>query len=142
MKNIFFTLGFVLLSFTGFSQSYDGKSDSKISIGYEAYGFGNGIKAAYDYGLSDMFSIGGGGIVYFDGDENDYLIFIRSHVHLGIPLDLPRKFDMYPGLQMGYLSSEKIGVAGYLGLRYFISKKVGIYAEIGNTGSIGLSINV
>jgi len=142
MKNILLILGFILLSYTGFSQSYDGKSDSKISIGYEAYGFGNGVKAAYDYGLSDLFSIGGGGSVYFDGGENDYMIFLRSHVHLGIALDLPRKFDLYPGFQIGYLSSEKIGVAGYLGLRYFVSKKVGIYAEIGNTGSIGLSINV
>ncbi|UCE94393.1 MAG: hypothetical protein JSV73_03715, partial [Flavobacteriaceae bacterium] len=80
MKNILFTLGVILLSTNAFSQSYEGKSDGKISIGYEAYGFGNGIKAAYDYGLSDMFSIGGGGSIYFDGEENDYLVFIRSHV--------------------------------------------------------------
>lgn len=124
------------------AQSYEGKGDSKINIGYEAYGFGTGIKATYDYGLSDLFSLGAGASAYFNEGENDYYIYARSHVHLGIAFDFSRKFDLYPGLELGYLSSEKIGIGAYLGVRYFFTKKVGVFAEIGNNGAFGISFNV
>ena len=142
MKKTLITLGFLLSLISVNGQSYDGKGDSKFNIGYEAYGFGNGLKASYDYGLGELFSIGAGGSVYFDNEENDYFIYARTQIHLGIAFDLPCKFDIYPGVELGYLSSEKIGIAGYLGLRYFISDKVGIFAEIGNNGALGLSFNV
>ncbi len=124
------------------AQSYDGKGDSKFNIGYEAYGFGNGIKATYDYGLSELFSVGAGASAYFNDDENDYFIYARTQVHLGIVFDMSCKFDIYPGVELGYLSSEKVGIAGYVGIRYFITKKMGLFAEIGNNGSVGLSFNV
>jgi len=124
------------------AQSYDGKGDSKFNIGYEAYGFGNGIKATYDYGLSELFSVGAGASAYFNDDENDYFIYARTQVHLGIVFDMSCKFDIYPGIELGYLSSEKVGIAGYVGIRYFITKKMGLFAEIGNNGSVGLSFNV
>lgn len=134
---------FVLLGFISvYAQSYDGKGEKKFNIGYDMYGFGTGVKGTFDYGLNDLFSVGGGASVFFDDGENDYYIFARTNVHLGIVFDLPCKFDMYPGLEIGYLSSEKIGVSGYLGLQYFITKKVGLFAEIGNNGTVGLSINV
>ncbi len=142
MKNILIILSFLLGIISVNAQSFEGKGDSKFNIGYEAYGFGNGIKATYDYGLSELFSIGAGGTVYFNNEENDYFIYARTHVHLGIVLDLPSKFDIYPGVELGYVSSEKIGIVGYLGLRYFITKKIGVFAEIGNNGSVGLSFNV
>ncbi len=124
------------------AQSYDGKGDSKFNIGYEAYGYGNGIKATYDYGLGELFSIGAGASAYFNDDENDYFIYARTQVHLGIAFDMSCKFDIYPGIELGYLSSEKVGIAGYVGIRYFITKKIGLFAEIGNNGSVGLSFNV
>jgi len=122
MKNILIILGFLLSVYAVNGQSYDGKGDSKFNVGYEAYGFGNGIRATYD--------------------ENDYFIYARTHLHLGIALDLPCKLDIYPGLELGYLSSEKIGIAGYVGFRYFITEKMGVFAEIGSNGAIGLSFNV
>lgn len=142
MKKTLITLGFLLCLISVNGQSYDGKGDSKFNIGYEAYGFGNGLKASYDYGLGELFSIGAGGTVYFDNEENDYFLYARTQVHLGIAFDLPCKFDIYPGVELGYLSSEKIGIAGYLGLRYFITDKIGLFAEIGNNGALGLSFNV
>lgn len=142
MKNIIIILGFLLSMYAANGQSYDGKGDSKLSVGYEAYGLGNGIKATYDYGLNEMFSIGAGGTIFFDNEENDYFIYARTHVHLGIVFDLPSKFDIYPGVELGYVSSEKIGIAGYVGFRYFITKKLGLYTELGNHGSVGISVNV
>ena len=142
MKKIIITLCILLGAISIHAQSYDGKGDSKLNIGYEAYGYGNGVKATYDYGLSDLFSVGAGASAYFNDGENDYFIYARTHVHLGIAFDLGCNFDIYPGLELGYLSSEKIGLGGYIGFRYFITKKMGIFAELGNNGSVGLTFNV
>ena len=142
MKKILIILCISLGYMSVNAQSYDGKGDSKFNIGYEAYGFGNGIKATYDYGLGELFSIGAGASAYFNDDENDYFIYARTQVHLGIAFDMSCKFDIYPGVELGYLSSEKVGIAGYIGMRYFITKKMGLFAEIGNNGSVGLSFNV
>ena len=50
------------------AQSYEGKGDSKLNFGYEIYGIGPGIKGSFDYGLSDLFSVGGGATYYFDNE--------------------------------------------------------------------------
>ena len=142
MKKIVIILCILLGAITVYSQSYDGKGDKMINLGYEAYGFGEGVKATFDYGLNDLFSIGGGASVYSNHDENDYYIYARTNVHLGIVLDLPCKLDIYPGLAIGYLSSEKVGISGYVGFRYLFTEKFGLFAELGNNGAIGLSFNV
>ncbi len=55
--------------------SYYGKGDSKINVGYNIYGYGNGIKATYSYGLSELFSLGAGATYYFNNDTNDYFSY-------------------------------------------------------------------
>lgn len=124
------------------AQSYKGKGDNKINIGYELYGLGNGIKASYDLGISKTFSIGLGGTYYFSNSDEDYFIYVRASYHFGDLFDLPSQLDIYPGVELGYLSTENIGIAGYVGIRYFFTKKIGVFAEIGNNGSIGLSLNL
>ena len=142
MKNLIITF-FLLMPIAHIqSQSFEGKGDSKVSIGYDFYGYGNGIKVAYDYGLSNLFSIGVGSSFYLNNDENDFFIYARLNVHLGILMDLPCKFDIYPGVELGYLSRGDVGISGYVGLKYFINKKIGVYAEIGSNGSVGLSANL
>ncbi len=142
MKKLIITIVICLFIFEIQSQSFEGKGDSKISVGYDIYGYGDGIKVAYDYGLSNLFSIGIGSSFYLNNGENDYFIYARSNVHLGILMDLPPQFDIYPGVELGYLSRGDIGVSGYLGLMYFINKRVGIFAEIGSIGSVGLIANL
>lgn len=124
------------------AQSYEGKGDSKMNLGYEIYGIGPGIKASFDYGLSDLFSVGAGASYYFDNEEQDYFIYGRTNIHLGIVWDLPRQLDLYPGLELGFKSSSEVGFTGYLGVRYCITKKLSLFAEIGNHGAAGLSIDV
>ena len=94
MKNFVITLCILLGTFSVYSQSYDGKGDRMINLGYEAYGYGEGVKATFDYGLTDLFSIGGGASVYFDDEENEYFIYARTNLHLGIVFDLPCKLDI------------------------------------------------
>ena len=131
------TLFFV---FKAEAQSFNGKGDSKVNVGYNIYGYGNGINASYNYGLNDQFSIGAGGNYYFDNEENDYFLFVRANFHLGPLMDLPRKLDIYPGVEFGYLSSANIGLAAYVGIRYFFTDRIGVYTEIGSSGSVGMSV--
>ncbi len=128
-----------VLSFSSFAQSFDGKGDAKINLGYDIYGHGNGIRGSFDIGLCDLFSVGAGAAYYFNNDENDYYLFARTAMHLGLLLDFPKQLDMYPGISLGYLSGNDVGYDAYLGIRYFFTEKIGVFAEIGNTGSVGLS---
>ena len=140
MKKLVVALLFIFFAITSQAQSYIGKGDSKINVGYNIYGYGNGIKATYDIGISNLFSIGAGASYYFNNDTNDYFIFFRTNLHLGPLLDLPPELDIYPGFSVGYLSSNYIGLAGYVGVRYFFNEKIGIYTELGSSGAVGLSV--
>ncbi|MCK5638757.1 MAG: hypothetical protein KAH67_08600 [Flavobacteriaceae bacterium] len=142
MKTLRIFIFLFSLTIVSYSQSYEGKGDHKINIGYDLYGNGNGIRASYDYGLGDLFSIGAGGSYILDDDDNDYSLFVRTNLHFAHILDLPSKFDIYPGVEVGYLSSNDIKFTGYVGLRYFFTEKIGVFAELGNNGSIGLSLNL
>lgn len=140
MKNLIGAIFFLFLASTAQTQSYEGKGDSKLNFGYNIYGYGTGIKATYSYGLSDSFSVGAGGTYYINGDINDYFLYARASFHLGPLIDLPPKLDLYPGVEIGYLSSKNIGLAGFLGVRYFFNERIGLFAELGSYGAIGLSL--
>jgi len=139
MKKLSLLLSVLFITSAVFAQSYDGKGDKKVNLGYEFYGYGNGISATFDYGISDLFSVGLGGAYYFSNDDNDYFFFARTAIHLGELFDLNEKFDIYPGVDIGYLQRNDIGFGGYLGFRFFFTENLGIFAEFGNTGKAGLS---
>ena len=139
-RYIIFTL--FILSNSICAQSYNCKGDQKFNLGYDFYRYGSGIKATYDYGLGELFSVGAGVSYFLNNDENDYFIYGRANFHFADLLDLPRQLDIYPGVEIGYLSNNNIGISGYVGLRYFFSKRFGAFAEIGSSGAIGLSINL
>jgi len=141
MKNIMIIFSLFVISITTNAQSYKGTSDQKVHVGYQFYGEGSGIRATYDYGLSDLFSIGAGISYFLDQGENDYFVFFRTNVHFGDVFDLPPQLDIYPGAEIGYLSRSDIGITGYIGLRYFLTKKIGVFAEIGTVGAAGISFN-
>ena len=142
MKILFGAIFFLFIAITTQAQSYDGKGDSKINVGYNIYGYenGSGIKATYSYGLSDQFSLGAGVTYYFNNEDNDYFLYVRASFHLGPLLLFLNHLEFYPGVEVGYLSSQNIGLAGYLGIRYFFNDRIGIYTEIGSYGAIGLSV--
>jgi hypothetical protein len=141
MKKLNLLLALVFFSSFIIAQSYEGKGDKKLDLGYQFYGFGSGISMTFDYGISDLFSVGLGGTYFISNDENDYYVFARTAVHLSSLLDFNEKFDIYPGVDIGFLQCSHVGFAGYLGFRYFFTDNLGIFAEFGNTGKAGISYN-
>ncbi|WP_144283261.1 DUF6646 family protein [Chryseobacterium echinoideorum] len=138
----------LLMLFAGIitnAQAYTGKGDQKVNLGLNAWGYGTGVTATYDYGLSDVISIGAGGNAYFDNyrdnnKDNRVFIFGRLNFHLKEALDLPEQLDLYPGVDLGVLGRD-FGIGAHIGARYFFTDKVGVFAEVGNNGSLGVSFN-
>ncbi|MCX8534572.1 DUF6646 family protein [Chryseobacterium luquanense] len=139
---------FMLMMFVGATvsaQAYTGKGDQKVNLGLNAWGYGTGISATYDYGLNQLISVGAGGNAYFDNyrdnnKDNRVFIFGRVNFHLKEALQLPEQLDIYPGVDLGVLGRD-FGIGAHIGARYFFTDKFGVFAEVGNNGSLGVSFN-
>lgn len=145
MKKLVFMMVAMLTGAFANAQAYTGKGDQKVNLGLNAYGYGTGITATYDYGLNQLISVGGGANAYFDGykdnnKDNRVFVFGRVNFHLSEALELPAKFDLYPGVDLGVLGKD-FGIGAHIGARYFFTEKIGVFAEVGNNGSLGVSFN-
>lgn len=128
-----------------FSQSWSGVGDNKLQIGLNGYGNGGqGIKFTYDLGITNLFSLGAGADFYVTGRNESaakFFLYGRGNLHLNELINLPKEFDIYPGISIGVLGNT-LGVGGHLGIRYFFNNKLGAFVELGNRGALGLSINI
>lgn len=145
MKKLAVLFSLIFMGSAVSAQAWSGHGDQKIQVGFSSWGYGTGITATYDYGLSKIVSVGAGANFYFsgykDGDKaNNAFIFGRLNAHLQEPLGMPEKWDIYPGLDLGVLGGG-FGLGAHLGVRYFFNNNVGIYGEFGNNGSLGVSFN-
>lgn len=140
---LFFTVFFTQTLFS--QQAWKGAGDQKIHAGITGWGYGTGLAATYDYGITDRISLGGGANFYFENNsakKNDkFFIFGRVNYHLNEVLGIPDRWDVYPGADIGIIGNT-FGLGVHLGARYFINDKFGVYLEAGNNGSLGLSINI
>lgn len=145
MKKLVFILLVIFTGATASAQAWTGKGDQKVNLGLNAWGYGTGVTATYDYGLNQLLSIGAGANAYFDGykdndKDNRVFVFGRLNFHLKDALSLPEKLDIYPGIDLGVLGRD-FGIGAHIGARYFFTDKVGVFAEVGNNGSLGVSFN-
>lgn len=146
MKKLFFLLMFIFAGATASAQAWTGKGDQKINAGLSAWGYGTGITGTYDYGLSQLVSVGAGINGYFSNykdndDDNRIFVFGRLNFHLKDALQLPEKLDIYPGIDVGVVGRD-FGLGAHIGARYFFTERIGVFAEVGNNGSLGVSINL
>lgn len=146
MKKLFFMLILIFAGTAADAQAWTGKGDQKVNAGLSAWGYGTGITGTYDYGLNSLISVGAGLNVYFDNykdsnDENRVFAFGRVNFHLKNALQLPEKLDIYPGVDVGVVG-RNFGLGAHIGARYFFTERIGVFAEVGNNGSLGVSINL
>ncbi|WBV51385.1 DUF6646 family protein [Chryseobacterium gambrini] len=146
MKKLFFMFVLMLAGTFVNAQAWTGKGDQKINAGLSSWGYGTGITGTYDYGLNKLISVGAGLNIYFDNykdndDKNRAFVFGRINFHLKDALQLPEKLDIYPGADVGVVGSN-FGLGAHIGARYFFTERIGVFAEVGNNGSLGVSINL
>lgn len=129
------------------AQAWSGTGDQKVQVGFNGWGYGTGITGTYDYGVSDLLSVGAGVNFFFSHSNDKYAddnfgVFGRLNAHLQKPLNLPSEWDIYPGLDLGVLGKNGFYLGAHIGVKYFFNDKVGIYLEAGNNGSIGVSFGL
>lgn len=126
------------------AQAYYGDLDKKLQIGVSGYGYGKGFSGSFDKGINNYISVGAGADLYLEEDrtnDTNFYLFGRLNGHLGEYLKLPLKMDLYPGVSLG-ITADGLGYGVYGGVRYFFNETFGVYAELGNQGRLGLSINL
>ena len=159
MKKIIFTISIIMLScvcsITANAQAFQ-KGTKNFSVGLGG-GYGLGLNAGVDVGISDVVSLGAIGA--FSSRNYGYSTFDYRVTYVGIGgrvgvhfskflkdsgID-ENKFDPYVGLVAGFrtvkvggtFSQYYSGVAGgvllggYGGIRYYFKEKLGVYAEGG-----------
>jgi hypothetical protein len=146
MKKLVFMLTLIFFGTAVNAQAWTGKGDQKVQLGFSAWGYGTGVTGTYDYGLNKLISVGAGLNGYFSGyknNDNDNRVFIfgRLNFHLKEALQLPEKLDIYPGVDLGVLGKD-FGIGAHIGARYFFTERIGVFAEVGNNGSLGVSLNL
>lgn len=146
MKKLVVMLMLIFAGATASAQAWTGAGDQKINAGLSAWGYGAGITGTYDYGLNNLISVGAGLNIYFDNykdnnNDNRFFAFGRVNFHLKDALQLPEKLDIYPGADVGVVG-KNFGLGAHIGARYFFSDRIGVFAEVGNNGSLGISINL
>jgi hypothetical protein len=158
---------FSVLSNTASAQYRKGDNLLNIGIGLNTYYEGGvPLSAIYEAGVSDDISFGGG-IDYLSyhyatgGIDYSYTatyIGVRGSYHFNKLLNLRNEnWDIYGGLSLGYRSfswknykgagaSDAYGSGLYLGLhagaRYYFSKSVGGFFELGALGSTNARLGV
>lgn len=146
MKKLLFAAAMLFMGQAVSAQAWTGKGDQKVQVGFNGWGYGTGITATYDYGLSNIISLGAGANFFFDHsdskyDDDNFGVFGRLNFHLQQPLGLPSKWDIYPGIDLGLLGKSGTYFGAHIGARYFFNNNVGLYLEAGNNGSLGVSFN-
>ncbi|WP_160137900.1 DUF6646 family protein [Chryseobacterium sp. c4a] len=146
MKKLVFMVMMFFFGITANAQAWTGKGDQKIQLGLSAWGYGTGITGTYDYGLNKLISVGAGLNGYFSNYKNNdkdnrVFVFGRLNFHLQDALNLPPKLDIYPGVDVGVVGKD-FGIGAHIGARYFFTERIGVFAEVGNNGSLGVSFNL
>ncbi|MBI1767999.1 MAG: hypothetical protein HYR67_06470 [Bacteroidetes bacterium] len=167
MKRILVIFGLLsLLSTTGFAQFKKGDNLLNIGFGLNSY-YSGGIpfSAAYEYGVSNLVSVGGGldYLSYHYGVPGNnyrftalYLGFKASY-HFNQAFNInDKKWDIYGGGTLGYRSftwgDNYVYSTGYYnsglflgihaGARYYFAPKTGGFLEVGALGSSNIRLGV
>ncbi|AKH96260.1 MULTISPECIES: DUF6646 family protein [Elizabethkingia] len=148
MKKVLFSIIGMFAIQMASAQAWNGQGDQKIQAGMNVWGKGGfGVKGSYDYGIADAISIGAGVGIYSEGKTVDgnkktaISVYARANYHLKDVLELPDKFDIYPGITMGVLG-DTFDFGAHIGFRYFFTPTIGAFAEVGNRGGIGVVFNL
>ena len=118
------------------AQAFKGKGDVKFDVGANFQNGGSGISVSADFGLGENISYGFA-TSYLLSVSNDDLgnkpkfddridAKVRFNANLGNVLQLDKKMDLYPGLDLGLRN-----FGAHLGLRYFFTEGFGVFTEAG-----------
>ena len=151
MKKLF--LAIILLSFFGltYGQNMLPIGKSQVNFGIGASGWGVPVYIGIDYGIHKDITIGGqlSYSSYRDYWNDSYYqqnimgFSGNGNYHFNTLLNIPRQFDFYAGLNLGFYvwnspsgyggaNNSGLGLGAQVGGRYYFSKKGAINLELGD----------
>lgn len=166
MKKQLLILILILMSGWGFSQNPFPKGRNQLNIGVGLSSWGVPIYFGIDHGVGNDFSIGGE-LSFRDYDEkwagdryNHSITGIsgNANYHFNRILETNDDWDIYAGINLGFYiwsspdeyhgnHSSDLGLGAQIGMRYYLSRKVGLNLEFGSGnafsgGKIGVTIKI
>jgi len=152
MKKRIITFVLLVASATVFAQGPIGKGEKQLNGGVGLSAWGIPVYVGLDYGVTPDISVGGefsfrsywGTIIGID---------VNGNYHFNKLLSLPKPWDLYGGLNLGYYSWSAstgytgsysgVGVGLQVGGRYYFNNKFGVNVELGGaTVASGLKLGV
>lgn len=141
-------LGLIMSVQFASAQAYDGMGDSKIFAGYANVGGVSGVDVQYDFGLSDLISLGAKMTILSKPDDREIEDnFDRSvkafdavnfgfymRFHFSETLNLSEKIDPFAGFDF---SSNSLGP--HIGCKYNFSEVIGGYVQYSHSVSSSLA---
>ncbi len=120
---------------TNAQEAYTGKGDTKFQVGANFQSGGTGIISTLDFGIGENMSYGISasyllgttsvlGVKPKFEDRAD--VRVRFNANLGNVINVDKKLDVYPGLDLGLRN-----FGGHVGARYFFTDGFGLYTEAG-----------
>ncbi len=127
------------------------KGKNQLNVGIGLSEFGTPIYLGIDHGLAKDFTLGGE--ISFRGyRENWRNKYYRHNIteisgnvnyHFNSVINIPRKWDVYGGLNVGFVvwsspndyggdNTSGLGLGAQIGARYYLSNKVGLNLEFGS----------
>jgi len=167
MKNLLLIVVFVCVSVFAFGQGSESNGRNQLNLGVGFSGWGVPFYIGLDHYVNKDVSIGGE--FSYRGyrenwDQNYYNRNImgfsgNANYHFNTVLDIPRNWDFYAGLNLGFYvwsdgpvgyngdHSSGLGLGGQIGGRYYLSNKVGLNLEFGggnafSGGKFGITIRM
>lgn len=134
MKKTILIFVFAFLSTFIYAQVDNQSGSQHLRIGANFFKDNANIKVIYNYGLSEMFSVGAGVYVL-----NDSYGFIRGDFYLNSVVPLPENLTIFGGLELGIIGVDFLDIEPQLGIAYSVSNNIDLFLEVGNTGTIGIS---
>jgi hypothetical protein len=149
MKKILLILGLISFNYLANAQYALNKGKSQLNAGVGLSGLGAPLYVGLDYGVHKDISIGGE--LSFRSYYNNYGIGIlgNANYHFNWLLAIPKEFDFYAGLNLGYYvwtgstvyvnsrGVNGLGIGLQVGGRYYFTPKFGINLEFNNFNVIG-----
>lgn len=134
MKKIILIFAFAFLSTFIHAQVDNYGGSQHLRVGANFFGNNTNLKVGYNYGISEMFSVGAGAYVL-----NDSYGFVRGDFYLDSVIPMPINLNIYAGIELGVFGIDFLNFDPQLGVGYSVSRNIELFLEIGNTGTAGVS---
>lgn len=156
MKKVFiFLVGMIIATSMAYSQGSLAKGSSQLNAGIGFSSYTTPIYVGLDYAIHKDMTVGGE-ISYRNRTNYWRIIGITGNwnYHFNSLLKLPKEWDVYAGLKLGYLyystydgysdGSTPLLAGGQIGSRWFFSNNFGVNVELGvgnsfSDGRIGIT---